>query len=60
MQTEYVGVVFAELFTDAAPRAVSNFEQLLTGKGKDIEKTNLVGYAGSTCHRVLKDFIIQW
>ena len=64
--TGTLGVVFAELFKEAAPRTVSNFEQLLTGKGADIEKSGkadgtgkLVGYRGSKCHRILKSFIIQ-
>lgn len=50
----YVGRVTAELYADVVPKTVENFRALTTGeKGPDYS------FKGSTCHRILKGFIVQ-
>ncbi|KAE8915279.1 hypothetical protein PF005_g18308 [Phytophthora fragariae] len=50
----HVGRVTAELYADVVPKTVENFRALTTGeKGPDYS------FKGSTCHRILKDFIVQ-
>lgn len=62
--------IYIQLFTDVAPRATSNFVQLLLGKGPDIDAKRPIvqqifgedtkfGYAGSRCHRLVVNFILQ-
>lgn len=58
--------VFVQLLPAASPNGVSNFAQLLIGDGPDYDATMVVrfmsrglSYAGSRCHRIVKDFIIQ-
>ncbi|KAG6611869.1 Peptidyl-prolyl cis-trans isomerase C [Phytophthora cinnamomi] len=50
----YVGRVTAELYADVVPKTAENFRALTTGeKGPDYS------FKGSTCHRILKGFIVQ-
>ncbi|CEG40623.1 peptidyl-prolyl cis-trans isomerase c [Plasmopara halstedii] len=50
----YVGRVTAELYADIVPKTVENFRVLTTG-----EKGTDYAFKGSSCHRIIKGFIVQ-
>lgn len=50
----HIGRVTAELYDDIVPRTAKNFRKLVTG-----EMGQQLSYANSTCHRIIKDFIVQ-
>ncbi len=52
------GTIIAELYDDAAPNTVANFEKL-ANKGYYDQKVKRPFYDGLTFHRVVPNFVIQ-
>ncbi|OQR98813.1 peptidyl-prolyl cis-trans isomerase C [Achlya hypogyna] len=50
----FAGRVTMELFMDLVPKTAENFRGLVTG-----DNTKGLSYRNSTCHRILKGFIVQ-